>query len=61
MANVDTAAKHSVDIYKQLEYDNIQHHHQHDLHHQMWLQKESESYCRLFPSSTALISPTRIL
>jgi hypothetical protein len=61
MANVDTVAKHSVDIYKQLEYDNIHHHHHHhDLHHQMRQQKEGESY-RLFPSSTSLISPTRIL
>jgi hypothetical protein len=51
---VDTAAKHSVYIYKQLEYDNIH-------HHQMQQQQEGESRCKLFLSSKVLISPMRIL
>jgi len=57
---VDTATKHSVDIYIQLEYDNIHDDDDHH-HHQLQQQQEGESHCRLFPSSTVLISPTRIL
>ena len=53
----DTASEHSVDIYKQLEYDNIQHHH----HHQMRQQQEGESRCRLFPSNGADLSYENII
>jgi hypothetical protein len=58
---VYTAAIHSVAIYKQFVYDYIHHHH-HD-HHLLLLllQQQGESRCIIFPSSSVLISPIKIL